>query len=624
MKYLTSFNFIVIIFFFLLSYSQDNYAEIQSDTLALVNGQPVTSADFKNRFELSIYPGKGEIYNLYKAKRGFLYSMIAERLLANQALRMPTNTDKYKLPEIAKHLPNQALRTLPTNTDKNEEILKKETERIFLRDALYRKVIVPKAKVTKKEIEQGVKFSVYFYILDAFYFPGTISANKFYNLADGKYYKNRVYRLADSLKIRHDSLEIGYGESNGTIEHAFFGHKPGFISKPTNTIDGWVIFRILSRKMNKKFSAAATNDREEMIRKVILSRKETKLGYDYLLSVMKGINVHVNYRIFKPLVYSIHKLLSTHRRESFEPDYYLSRNENTKLKQIYSKKLNQPMLKFNGGELTFRYVLNNLPVSGFAPIDTTIPEITYSLNTSLKFMVQNYFLAKRANQLNLQNSQEVKYNVQMFLNAYRADLVAAEITDTVHVTLDEVNKYFTQHKDEVLKDVELRLQIFTFENLDEAAKVLNKLDRLSKNSNDTTGAVWLRASQLSELGAVLAELKKGSIYGPIFIKGKYTVFRILNKRSKISHHEIIHSIQVAEDMLVAKRKREVLNKYLARLAQKQNVKIYPNRLSNVKVTPIQMLTFRYIGFGGKIIAVPTLYPHENWIKYFKRSKKIIP
>jgi hypothetical protein len=36
-----------------------------------------------------------------------------------------------------------------------------------------------------------------------------------------------------------------------------------------------------------------------------------------------------------------------------------------------------------------------------------------------------------------------------------------------------------------------------------------------------------------------------------------------------------------------------------------------------------MLTFRFIGFGGKILAVPQLYPRAGWVKYF-RSNIVLP
>lgn len=586
-----------IIFCFVLVFASETACYAQQDSLAIVNGKLITGNDFKNRFEMSVYPGKGLNENLYKTKRDFLYSMVAEQLLSDAA------------------------RNNFHGTDKNEELLKDEAERMFLRDALYRKEVLSKAKVSKKELNQGLKFSTYTYIIDTFYFPDSSMALDFYNVVKNK--SRNIYKVSDSLKIRHDTLGIGYGESNENIEDAFFGHEDGFISKPTNTVDGWVIFKILNRIINKKFTSLATNEKSEKIREIIKSRKENKFGYEYLMSVMKGVKVNVNYRIFRPLVYFIKGILATHRPFSYEPYYYLSQGEISEIKKKFSYDPKAPLLRFNGGDLTLGYVLDNLSTAGFAPKDTSLPEITVSLHSALKFIVQNYFLAKRAVQLGLENSQEVKYNVQMFLDAYLSARLTDEVLDTVKVTQTQVNNYFETHKDEVLKDVELRLQMFSFENINEAAQVLNKLSELKNSTEDTTGAIWLRASQLSELGAVLAELKNGDVYGPIFVKGKYTIFRVLDKRSSISSYKIQHSIQVAKDMLLSQTRRDVLSKYIAHLAEEQRVTIFANKLGSINVTPIQMLTFRYIGFGGKIVAVPTLYPHEDWIKYYN-PKNVVP
>ncbi|MEJ2614856.1 MAG: peptidylprolyl isomerase, partial [Ignavibacteriaceae bacterium] len=255
----------------------------------------------------------------------------------------------------------------------------------------------------------------------------------------------------------------------------------------------------------------------------------------------------------------------------------------------------------------------------FAPFDTSVGEITSSLHASLKFIVQNHFLAEKAKEMGMENSPEVKDNVRIFLDAYKSARLMNNIVDTVNVSQKQINDYFENHKDEVLKDIRLRIQIFSFDNINEAAKVLNRLSRIKNAADDTTGAIWLRASQLSEMGAVLSQLNAGQIYGPVFIKGKYTIFRLLDKRSTISSEKIRNSIQVAKDILVSERKNEVLNKFIANLAREQNVEIFENNLKKVDVTPIQMLTFRYIGFGGKIMAVPTLYPREEWIKYYTKE-----
>jgi len=595
MKYrsILVYSFPVLIIFLCLTLNIN--AITKPDTLAIVNGSPITAADFQNRFELSVYPGKDISDNLYQAKRGFLRSMVAEKILSNAV--------SFKSTE-------------------EENKLRKQIERIFLRDALFRSKVLPKVHISEEEISKGMILSTYYYILDAFYFPDIAAANVFYNSVSKN--GSHIYTLSDSMHIRHDTLQIGYGESTEEIEDAVFGHEPGFMSKPTLTEDGYVIFKILSKSLNKKFTSPSLEDKTELIRKIIRGRKEDKLGYEYLTSVMKDVKVEVNYKIFRPLVYTINKFFDKHQVPSYDQGYYLSSREIGKLKDEYVSQLHDPLLRFKGGEITLDEALDQIPLAGFAPSNNSIPVITESLHSALRFIVQNHFLAMRARELGLQNSNEVKYNVEMYIDAYRADKLVSEITDTVHVNQQQTDKYFENHKDAVLKDIKLRLQIFKVENINQAAEILNRLDKIEKGSIDTSGAVWVYASQLNELGAVLAEIQNGKIYGPLFINGKYTIFRVLNKKSTLTKAAIKNSIQDAKAMLISKRRREVLDEFIAKQAEEQNVKIYLNKLTNIKVTPIEMITFRYIGFGGKIMAVPSLYPIEGWTKYFNKKANIVP
>lgn len=588
----------ILIVVLLISFPHSNLlCYTENDTLAVVNGQPITGDDFENRFELTVYPGKDISDNLYEAKKGFLHSMVAEKLLSNSASMQ--------------------------KTFQGESQVKKQMERIFLRDALYRKEVLPKAKITKTEISNGIKLSNYLYVVDVFYMPDSSAAKLFYKTVTGKDSKN-IDMVVDSLHIQHDTLQIGYGESTEKIEKSFFGNNTGFISKPAFTEDGWVVFKILHRELNKKYTDPTSVDREEMVRKVIEERRQIEQGYKYLMSVMKGVDVKVNYEIFRPLVHSIKDLLSYHSPTTYDPYYYLNSSEVVLLKEKFNSQLSSPMLQFKDGELNLEDVFDQLPLSGFAPKDTSLGVITESLHAALRFMAQNHFLEQRAIKLGLENSGEVKYNVQMFLDAFRSAKLADEITDTVKVTSRQVTEFFENHKDEVLKEVKLQLQIFRIKNIDEAASQLNRLNKIKDNPEDTTGSTWVSASRLGELGAVLAELKNGSTYGPVYMDSTFTIYRVIDKKMSVTKAAVENSIQAARDMLLAKTKSDVLNKYVAKLAEGQNVKLYQNRLSNLQVTPIEMLTFRYIGFGGKILAVPALYPREDWVKDYKKPENVIP
>ncbi len=569
------------------------------DTLAIVNGDPITSGEFLTRFEMSLYPGKDDPTMLEKTKRGFLYSMIAEKLLAQAA-------DQTGLPY-----------TTP------EDVLRKEMEDVFLRDALFRKVIIPRAVVTNDEILHGFDISVHKYLVDAFYFDADSSkAGEFHSMIRKKP-RTDIYRLADSLGVRHDTLEIPYGESSGAIENAFFGHTRGFVSKPTVTVDGLVIFKVLGRKLNEKFVSGSTPDRLYRIRQILVNRLQTRLGNEYIESLMKGVRVDVNFRIFRPLVYAIQKIFERQNPPSYDPYYRLSPADLVELGREFYPELKEPFLSFKGGSLSLEDVFRQMPTAMFASDDTTLPGITFALHGSLRFISQNYFQVQRAKELGLQNSWEVEHNVKMVLDAFRSYRMAGTITDTVKVTQSEVDDYFAKHHDEVLNSVRLRLRIYEADNINEAVAVYTRLKderNMPADPNDTT-ARWVSAFNLGEIGAVLTQLKRGDIYGPVEEQGKYFIYQLLDKRSSVNDAAIKNSIEVAKQMLLAKERSETLSRYIAGLAEKDNVRMFKQNVLTLKVTPFQMLTYRLIGFGGRILAVPQLYPREGWVKYFDEKKR---
>lgn len=569
------------------------------DTLAFVNGGPITSGEFLSRFEMSLYPGKDDPTMLEKTKREFLYSMIAEKLLSRAAAE---SEEPYTPSEV---------------------LLKNEMEEIFMRDALFRKEIVPRGTVAEKEIRRGFEISIYSYLVDAFYFDAdTLAARGFYDAVRAKK-ESLLYMIADSLNIRHDTLDIPYGESSGEIEDAFFGHRKGFISRPTATVDGVIVFRVLQRGLNSRFTSGTTADRMYRIKQILVNRKQTELGNEYVESVMKGIEVRVNYAIFRPLVYAIREVFRGQRPASYDPYYRLSPADLVALGSRFYSQLNEPLLSFKGGSISLGEIFQQIPTAMFASEDTTLPEITFALHGSLRFISQNHFLVQRARELGLQNSWEVRHNVAMVVDAFRSYRMANAVTDTVTVTQRQADEFFSTHHDEVLNSIRLRLRTAEAGNIDEAIDAYTRLSgekELTVDPNDTS-ARWVNAYNLGETGAVLSQLKIGDVYGPLEVNGKFYIYQLLDKRSSANGAAIRNSIEIAGQMLLAKEKSETLSRYIAGLAEKENVRIFRDNVLTLKVTPLQMLTYRLVGFGGRVLAVPALYPRERWIDYFHEEKR---
>jgi hypothetical protein len=578
----------------------------QADTLALINGEPLASDAFRYRFELSVYPGKDNPTSLDSTKKQFLLSLIAERLLSLSA-----QTENL--------------------VDAEDEKIRREAEDMFLRDALFRKEVVSKVKISREEISTGLRLLPYSYLVDALYFPDSLNASRFYRkvalLPEGQF-----YAAVESSRVSHDTLQIGFGESTERIERAFFGRKAGFISQPTWTEDGFVVFRVLDRQVNKRFASASLEERERWVENIIKRRREEQSGFEYLSKLMHGIKVNVNSLAFRPLALAIQSRLKLHRPTPNDPHYHLSFEDITSFRSSLSRYLNEPVLQLDTTSMMLDEVLEKLPFAGFTALDATIGEVTSGLHTSLKFIAQNYFVSKRARELGLQDSPEVRDNVRLVLDAFRAFRVAELKTETATVSEAEVDSFFNVHRDIILDKVALRVEQYAASNIDEAADVFNRLNQRehvetlsspTPSSEAQEDSLWIRASKLGETGAVIAQLKPGQIYGPVPEGGHYIIYRLLDKKSAVNDSVLANSIRVARDVLLAQKKRRVLNEYLARLAEENNVKIFFNNLRQLNVTPLQMYTLRYLGFGGKVAAVPPLYPREDWVKYLQKKASVI-
>ncbi len=73
-----------------------------------------------------------------------------------------------------------------------------------------------------------------------------------------------------------------------------------------------------------------------------------------------------------------------------------------------------------------------------------------------------------------------------------------------------------------------------------------------------------------------------------------------------------------------KRASDEISGYIARLAEQQNVMMDLAKLKRVLITPSNMVTRRFIGFGGSMMAVPMLPQVWEWFELWKRAGGIAP
>jgi hypothetical protein len=77
-------------------------------------------------------------------------------------------------------------------------------------------------------------------------------------------------------------------------------------------------------------------------------------------------------------------------------------------------------------------------------------------------------------------------------------------------------------------------------------------------------------------------------------------------------------------MVTSQKVRRSTAELVAHLARSERVEIYDDRLGQVKVDRTPMMTYRLLGFGGRMFAVPFVRPQTDWIELLPPSGPPVP
>ena len=72
------------------------------------------------------------------------------------------------------------------------------------------------------------------------------------------------------------------------------------------------------------------------------------------------------------------------------------------------------------------------------------------------------------------------------------------------------------------------------------------------------------------------------------------------------------------------KQKKTLDVFLAQIGQERGFMVYGDRLKQIEVSPIPMMTFRLLGFGGRMFAVPFVQKQLDWLDIEPPEEKILP
>jgi hypothetical protein len=590
---------------------------LPTDTLAEVAGKAITARDLQERLELMPWPGKEHVDQTDSVKIRALQSIVAEHLLATEAAARGIGNDSASV---------RRLRSL---------------ERLLVRDELYRREILPKATPTKAEVQEGTRrapWSVRALLL--------VSANKkdaarVVRAFRGGDPDSTARALPPGLVRQQDTLTISLGEAEKAIEDTAYtlsATKPAagpFLLRPA----GWAVLALRARIPNDQFLQQSIPDRIRNVENAVRRAKEADLAGKYYASFLSSRKAEANPVLFDRFASAALEIFrSDSLRFRKQGAYSVGLIVDT-LQSVLEPILDSALVQMDGGPMTTGEVLDGYRYLHFSFPDIEERDFRARLNGSIREIIAAEYLAREGFRQNLQHSEAVRHDVATWADYWNSLMLERSLRDSVTITDEDVMNFLTENGGILGSPYEVNIREILTDSLSTSTRMLEQLlngadmaqlarrfSRRKEWAERGGESLWFRVSGYPELGFRALEADAGAIIGPLKVRNGYSLFKVLGKRlapgdSLISFDSLK---TVVRQKVRAQKVQQLLNHRIAGLARSQGVRMRYGQLRGVDVTRQNMVTRRLIGFGGTIIAVPTLIPQYLWINEARDIKDILP
>ena len=396
------------------------YFLFSQDTLVIIENQIITKNDFIKRSEYTIRPTYcNSDKNL--DKKIILNSLIAEKLLAIK------NKDEFDIDEtnLIQGIKEQAMRKVMLENTVNSSLV-----------------------IDENKILDLLNKSLYDYKIDFI----TINHNEIF-LVNQDLNLNKSYKeIIKSLKHRTNQKYIKFGElSYDDIYQEFYTSdiNVGDIIGPIKTLnDNYILINVLSKKKNILIDTESQKNQYENIKSYLIKSESYKIRKNYIQKIMKGKTIEFNENSF----FNLADYFYDQEKKPIKTDdiIFTLANRDWSIEDLIEINKLNPVL--------FREPYKNKN------------EFYNQFKLSLVDLIQNYFLTKKAYELNLSSHPAVVkegeiWSSYLSANSEKDKIINANQSllknlNTEHEVLEKIlNKeleiLFVENSDKILIDVEM-------------------------------------------------------------------------------------------------------------------------------------------------------------------------
>jgi foldase protein PrsA len=237
----------------------------------------------------------------------------------------------------------------------------------------------------------------------------------------------------------------------------------------------------------------------------------------------------------------------------------------------------------------------------------------------------------------LNKLSSVQKDIEVWRNYYLSELMLQSFSDSVSISDSEIENYISGKMNKDGNQIQLNIiEIFTHQ-LDDMMLIIDELKKggdfselakkfnqreYTKKSNGEWG--YFPANSAGQIGNIASNLEVGQIYGPIKVENGYSIIKLIDKKvlsdSLIKMKE--EPVEYIKMKLSLNKINDLINRNTAELALKYKITIDEKLLNETEVRQLNTFTYRLIGFGGKIAALPITIPVFEWYNLLKKQNEI--
>ena len=600
--------YLLIISGSLLSYT---YGQTNSNLIIGKAGNSIiTLEEFRKRYEFTPHIQTIDAIDSSSFKINFLYTLLAEKLLAQAALA--DGIDKQnKISSVIENLTN-----------------------VYLRDALYKKEVLDKIVIPDSEFVQGKQRALKSIKTKFIFSQKENEIQKIYlELKNGSSFDS-ILALQQENSEQTEAKEITFGEMNEKMENEIYKIGIGEFTVPVMLKEGWYICKVYSSNTISYLDDNALLK----IEKILKSRIEDKTYQSFYKKFFRGIVINADRETVEKLHSALMFYINSREVVKFRGNVFKIGEEDipTIKNKFNSKELDKPIIKFVKDPISLSKFLNYM---SFQDLEFNSPDSAHifnRLNAYISLYIQNTLLAREAMERGYDKLPDVSSELNIWKDYYLSQEMMKNIFNREIVSDIDAYNYFVKTNRMVQQPDQFKIAEILTDNLDKIYLILKELERgvefnelVQKYSiNDSLKNIsgesgYFKISEKGEIGKAVSKMKVGEVYGPIKTPEGYSVIKLLDK--KVGKKEKVATFEEAKEdiknILKTEKMYKNLDEITAQLALDNGVEINEHLLNSLKVSSINMLVIRRFGFGSQFLAVPFMSNFSTWFKKYQSLKK---